>query len=329
MKRQIFSPLVILYGILLVFFVGMGALAITQAQTNSFTLSGRIVPPTAWNGGHTEKVWFTATNTDFRPKIVTNGTEVSLTGSFWMGTVGWATFGHNVGAQKPTINCPAGVLTGSLSNSGVICPISGAAWSQGAGWIVLGGNDIGGGHKGVYFSPHNANLEGFGWSRSLGWVPMFSGVNINDENKPVTPGTPPTVGDTGEGDYYTNPSHPTVPVNFIGKVAVLGNVAGTRVFQVQNVHNYINQNVGLSYNSVQHAPLINTVRSNVAHILRGVQISAGLQTHEKNGFIYNQEKDYCLGNSTESRTCAEQTDPSQRILLEPHQLDDTKTIIVK
>ena len=58
-------------------------------------------------------------------------------------------------------------------------------------------------------------------------------------------------------------------VNFIGKVAILGNIAGTRVFEVVNKEtNYQNQNPGYRYTTVQHANIMNTVRGNVAQLVR-------------------------------------------------------------
>lgn len=57
-----------------------------------------------------------------------------------------------------------------------------------------------------------------------------------------------------------DPNADGVPVNFIGKVAILGNIAGTKIFEIANKHNFENQNVGHNYMTIQHAPILNTIR---------------------------------------------------------------------
>ena len=91
--------------------------------------------------------------------ILSGGT---LTGSFWLGNVGWVSFAHGIldtsvvgdGLAIPRINCPASIWTGTTQP----CPMSGYAWSQNAGWIALAQSDIGVG-SGVYFNPNTGNLE--------------------------------------------------------------------------------------------------------------------------------------------------------------------------
>lgn len=170
------------------------------------------------------------------------------------------------------------------------CPVSGFAWSEGAGWIALAGN----GANKVVYNPNSANLEGFAWSDSLGWVPMFTGKKFDDQLLVSNNGTFLVGSGVLNDNWYKNPTPAAgASVNFIGKVAVIGNVAGSRVFEVYNTNQYQNQNVGISYSTLQHANLLNQIRGNIARITRNAN-PANWKTVPFNGFVYNTEKDYCL-----------------------------------
>jgi hypothetical protein len=62
------------------------------------------------------------------------------------------------------------------------------------------------------------------------------------------------------------------PVNFISKIAIVGNIAGSRVFSVQN-NATTNQDVGYSYKTINHADILNLIRKNVALISRNISDS--------------------------------------------------------
>ena len=62
-----------------------------------------------------------------------------LSGSFWLGNVGWVSFSHGVTSSIAQINCPTTIWTGATQP----CPASGYAWSQNAGWIAMSATDIG------------------------------------------------------------------------------------------------------------------------------------------------------------------------------------------
>ena len=53
-------------------------------------------------------------------------------------------------------------------------------------------------------------------------------------------------------------------MNFIGKIAVIGNIAGSRIY------NMTNQNVGYVFSNISQAEILNTIRKNVAIISRNV-----------------------------------------------------------
>jgi hypothetical protein len=63
-----------------------------------------------------------------------------------------------------------------------------------------------------------------------------------------------------------------VSVNFISKIAVVGNIAGSRVFSVAN-NATINQDVGYSYKTINHADILNLIRKNIALISRNISDS--------------------------------------------------------
>ena len=82
---------------------------------------------------------------------------------------------------------------------------------------------------------------------------------------------------------------------------MIGNIAGTKVFQVVNQNRYVNQNVGFTYSTVQHAPLINEIRGNVARLTRNVAPHAHVtvpNTSQQSTFLYNSDKDYCFDSPT-------------------------------
>lgn len=107
--------------------------------------------------------------------------ERYLHGSFWIETVGWASFS---GAR---MECPEEVFTHQLETP---CPVSGEAWAQNAGKIDLNPSGMGVSGSGVYFNPNTAGLEGFGWNSGIGWVPIFTNIEYDatqaDPSRPIT-----------------------------------------------------------------------------------------------------------------------------------------------
>jgi len=100
-----------------------------------------------------------------------------LYGSFWIGTAGWTTFSSGSTSYAQII-----FGSGLFQSTGAqaLAYVTGAAWSPNAGWIALGKDAIDTGSGGVYYNPNKAGLEGFGWNTGLGWVPIFTNVDIDD-----------------------------------------------------------------------------------------------------------------------------------------------------
>jgi hypothetical protein len=60
-----------------------------------------------------------------------------------------------------------------------------------------------------------------------------------------------------------------VPINFISKIAIVGNIAGSKVFSVVN-NGVVNQDVGYSYKTVNHGNILNMIRKNIALMTRNI-----------------------------------------------------------
>ena len=87
----------------------------------------------------------------------------------------------------------------------------------------------------------------------IGWVPLWSGISGSTTPTAITP-TDPLSG---------------VPINFVSKIAIVGNIAGSRVFSVTN-NSVANQDVGYSYKTINHANILNMIRRNIALMSRNI-----------------------------------------------------------
>lgn len=83
-------------------------------------------------------------------------------------------------------------------------------------------------------------------------------------------------------------------VNFVSKIAIVGNIAGSRVFSVQN-NAVINQDVGYSYKTINHADILNLIRKNVAIISRNISDS-DLANENNTLDFFIKKTDYTLGS---------------------------------
>lgn len=209
-----------------------------------FRIKGYFIPNDTWTGGHPGKVTFDigASYSGFAAGIDLDG---YLSGTFWLGNVGWTTFSHLDGSvERARIVCSDEVFRDTT----LTCPATGYAWSQNAGWIALSGAFIDGGSW-VYYNPANGIIEGFGHSKALWYVPFYGYAG-----SPVDTWSLNQTGITLDG----------VSVNFIGKMAIIGNIAGSRIY------NMTNQNVGYVFNSANQSSILNTIRKNIALISRNI-----------------------------------------------------------
>lgn len=262
-------------------------------QGNIYYFFGKIQPPTTWQGGHIEKVWFLSggqlKEPTGSPGLATFDAQMNLSGSFWIGTVGWATF-----LPGAKMNCALDVFTSGIGDP---CYVTGNAWSKNAGYIILGSGSIGGGHSGVYLNPNIGGLQGFGWSKTLGWVPIFTNVVIDDRDNtspnPVVGGgnTPTPIGGGG------------IPINFIGRVAIIGNVAGSRVYSFTNAAGITVQDPGNAYVSINHAQFLNPIKTNIARLLRNLPDIQRTNPNNPLHVYYQKDKDICFTDSTTSTGC--------------------------
>ena len=173
-------------------------LSYTVGLEQFFRIRGYFDPLSSWTLGHPGRVTFDIGNSNSGSSSNVD-VDGNLSGSFWLGNVGWGTFNHTTGEERPKILCSDEVFR----NPGMTCPVSGYAWSQNAGWIILSGALIDGG-SGVYYNPATAHMEGFGFNAALGWIPFYA-----EASTPISATT--QTGITLDG----------IGVNFIGKIAII------------------------------------------------------------------------------------------------------------
>ena len=258
MNRKIFFAILVL---LVCSFLAFNAIGAGQY----FRIHGFFIPDDTWTGWHPWKVTFDigTSNSGFAAGIDSDG---YLSGSFWLGNVGWAVFNHLEGSiERAKIVCPDDVF----KDVNATCPATGFAWSENAGWIALSGTFINGG-SGVYYNPTTGLIEWFWHSKALGYIPFYGYAG-----SPVDSGTVDQTGITLDGIW----------VNFIGKIAIIGNIAGTRIY------NMTNQNVWYVFNTINHAGILNTIRKNVALISRNVP-NTSLASGSGVNFIYQKSPSF-------------------------------------
>lgn len=95
------------------------------------------------------------------------GSEVTLTGIFWIETAGWSTFGDSLVTLVPP---------GNDANVRDPWYLSGYAWSPNAWWIALNHGESYA--SGVAFLPDSRTLIGYGYNDMLGWIPFGSGITV-------------------------------------------------------------------------------------------------------------------------------------------------------
>ena len=235
MNRKIF------FAIILFFCIGFMSFNVLS-MGNFFRIRWVFDPLDSWTGWHPGKILFDIGTVNSGS---TSGIDVDgyLTGNFWLGNVGWGVFNHSVGSvERARVLCDNQVFKDTTT----LCPLSWYAWSQNAGWIALSWSFIDGGSW-VYYNPASGKIEGFGHSSTLGWVPFYATAST-----PVTTTSQSWVLLDGIG------------LNFIGKIAIVWNIAGTRIYNLPN------QQLGYIFSSINHAEMLNTIRKNIALISRNI-----------------------------------------------------------
>lgn len=235
MKRKFF----IVFSVIIV--LSTLILSVSSAG-RTFRLRWFFEPENTWTWGHPGLVTFDlgAVNTGYVATIDEAG---YLSWYFWLGNVWWGTFSHGVATCRPQIVCPTDILR----NPNQYCLIHGCGWSQNAGWLILSGTSVWAWYTGVYYNPQSALIEGFAWSRWLGWVPFYA-----DMGSPVTLTT--QTGITADG----------LGINFIGQIAIIGNIAGTRIYESAY------QTVSNIFSTTKHAEIMNSVHKNVTLLSRNI-----------------------------------------------------------
>jgi len=227
-----------------------GAYMIVASSSSTFRIKGVFNTQNWWTGwiydlgsnflGNPWKIDF-----DSATGLITS--TGAFSGNFWLGNVGWASF--DVPGAEMIIQCPNNILNIATQ----LCYISGAAWSENAGWIVFSSGAIGVG-SGAYYDPNTASISGWWWNEWLGWVPLWSGLS-------------------GALSYSSSTNIPapitSISLHFVSKIAIVGNIAGTRVYSVTN-SGVTNQDVGYTYKTVNHASILNLLRKNIALMTRNI-----------------------------------------------------------
>jgi len=242
------------------------------SSNNISRMRGSFSPVNTWTWGHPGVVLF-----DIEPAgsgyTATRDQYGYLTGFFWLGNVWWSTFGQcEDGDGVPLCNahivCPPDIL----QNPYQICPVHGYAWSKNAGWIVLSGSLIDSSNTWVYFNPSTALIEWWAWNKWLWWIPFYA--KTDNQILWIDPMTSSGISMDG------------VAVHFVGKIAVIGNIAGTRIFDLPN------QNIGYVFSLAKHATIMNTIRQNIALLTRNISDTVLENPLSTFDFLVEKNEDY-------------------------------------
>ncbi len=85
-----------------------------------------------------------------------------------------------------------------------------------------------------------------------------------------------------------------IPINFVSKIAIVGNIAGSRVFSVEN-NALVNQDVGYSYKTVNHPSILNMLRRNIALMSRNISDTDLININSQHDFIIKKDgSDYII-----------------------------------
>lgn len=80
-------------------------------------------------------------------------------------------------------------------------------------------------------------------------------------------------------------------VNFLGKIAIIGNIAGTRIYNLPN------RSVGYIFTSTDQSNIINSIRKNLAFLMRNVPSATLADPGSNLDFMVIQDQDYVFDNA--------------------------------
>jgi len=80
-------------------------------------------------------------------------------------------------------------------------------------------------------------------------------------------------------------------INFISRIVIIGNIAGSRVFSVVN-SGTTNQDVGYSYNTINHSNMLDLIRRNVALMTRNVTDTMLMDYSSQLDFVLFKNQDF-------------------------------------
>lgn len=240
------------------------------SATSISRIRGSFQPIVTWTGGHPWSIIFDiwSSNSWYN---ATRDQDGYLSWFFWLWNVGWSTFSQmdwSIPLCRPRVVCPDNIL----QNPNQLCPVHGCAWSQNAGWVILSGSMIDSASTWVYYNPSTALIEWWGWNRWLGWVPFYA-KTVNQELwiDPLT----------SSGIFMDG-----VSLQFVWRIAIVGNIAGTRIFELPN------QNVGYIYNFTNHASIMNAIRKNIALMTRNISDAILANVSSSFDFLVQKTGDY-------------------------------------
>jgi hypothetical protein len=127
-------------------------------------------------------------------------------------------------------------------------------------------------YTGVYYNPSTALIEWFGWSRALGWIPFYA--KTDNQELGIDSLTETWISMNG------------VAVHFVGKIAIIGNIAGTRIYELPN------QNVWYVFSMANQATMMNTIRKNIALISRNITDATLASSTSGLSFLVEKNADY-------------------------------------
>jgi hypothetical protein len=88
-----------------------------------------------------------------------------------------------------------------------------------------------------------------------------------------------------------------IPINFVSKIAIVGNIAGSRIYSVVN-NPTVNQDVGYSYKTINHAEILNMIRKNISLMTRNIDEGTLETVGSPFDFVILKNQDFRIQSSS-------------------------------